>query len=250
MLHRRPLPLRPLSHRTPTRHRPHRAGYLPQNLSAARRSGLDPDRQRHGLHNKTGRRQRRTQPLRTELHRLGVTQINSTPNHPTTCGKVERFHQTLKRWLTSQPRATTITELQTQLDAFVDEYNHHRPHRSLPQQATPTTAYNARPKAAPGKPHRHPQPGTPRPRRPLRQPHPAPGRPPAPHRRRTNPRPNPRFDAHPKPRRPNHQRRHRRTHPPANHRPHQGLPTPKRPLRPPKEKTLNPKRRFRAIRMS
>lgn len=89
--------------------------------------------------------------LEAELHRLGVTQINSTPNHPTTCGKVERFHQTLKRWLTSQPRATTITELQTQLDAFVDEYNHHRPHRSLPQQATPTTAYNARPKAAPGK---------------------------------------------------------------------------------------------------
>ncbi|WP_373123124.1 DDE-type integrase/transposase/recombinase, partial [Mycobacterium marinum] len=29
-----------------------------------------------------------------ELHRLGVRQINSTPNHPTTCGKVERFHQT------------------------------------------------------------------------------------------------------------------------------------------------------------
>jgi transposase InsO family protein len=86
----------------------------------------------------------------TELHRLGVTQINSTPNHPTTCGKVERFHQTLKRWLTRQPRAATITELQTQLDAFVDEYNHRRPHRSLPHRATPATAYTARPKAGPG----------------------------------------------------------------------------------------------------
>ena len=62
-----------------------------------------------------------------ELRRLGITQINSTPNHPTTCGKVERFHQTLKKWLTRQPRATTIAELQTQLDAFVEEYNHHRP---------------------------------------------------------------------------------------------------------------------------
>ncbi len=30
----------------------------------------------------------------SELHRLGVVQINSTPNHPTTCGKIERFHQT------------------------------------------------------------------------------------------------------------------------------------------------------------
>lgn len=86
-----------------------------------------------------------------ELHRLGVQQINSTPNHPTTCGKVERFHQTLKRWLIRQPRAATLTDLQTQLDTFVTEYNQHRPHRSLPHKATPATAYNARPKAQPGK---------------------------------------------------------------------------------------------------
>jgi transposase InsO family protein len=87
--------------------------------------------------------------LENELRRLGVTQINSTPNHPTTCGKVERFHQTLKKWLTRQPRATTIDELQTQLDAFVEEYNHRRPHRSLTHRATPATAYAARPKADP-----------------------------------------------------------------------------------------------------
>lgn len=84
-----------------------------------------------------------------ELHRLGVTQINSTPNHPTTCGKVERFHQTLKKWLTGQPPAATLAELQTQLNAFVEAYNHDRPHRSLPHQATPATAYTARPKANP-----------------------------------------------------------------------------------------------------
>ena len=88
--------------------------------------------------------------LEHELRRLGVTQINSTPGHPTTCGKVERFHQTLKKWLASQPRATDITELQTQLDIFVETYNRHRPHRELPQRATPATAYTARPKAAPG----------------------------------------------------------------------------------------------------
>lgn len=88
--------------------------------------------------------------LENELRRLGITQINSTPNHPTTCGKVERFHQTLKKWLTRQPPAATLAELQTQLDAFVDEYNHHRPHRSMPQRATPATTYTARPKAAPG----------------------------------------------------------------------------------------------------
>jgi transposase InsO family protein len=89
--------------------------------------------------------------LEAELHRLGVVQINSTPNHPTTCGKVERFHQTLKRWLISQPRAATLIELQHQLDAFVDEYNHRRPHYSIPRRATPATAYTARPKAQPGK---------------------------------------------------------------------------------------------------
>lgn len=86
-----------------------------------------------------------------QLHRLGVHQINSTPNHPTTCGKVERFHQTLKRWLIRQPRAATLADLQAQLDTFITEYNHHRPHRSLPHKATPATAYTARPKAQPGK---------------------------------------------------------------------------------------------------
>jgi len=88
--------------------------------------------------------------LENELRRLGVVQINSTPNHPTTCGKVERFQQTLKRWLTRQARATTLPELQTQIDAFLDIYNHRRPHRSLTHRATPATVYQARLKAAPG----------------------------------------------------------------------------------------------------
>lgn len=85
----------------------------------------------------------------TELAARHITQKNSRPNHPTTCGKVERFHQTLKKHLRTQPPATTIAELQAQLDTFVDTYNHHRPHRSLPHRATPATTYNARPKAAP-----------------------------------------------------------------------------------------------------
>lgn len=83
----------------------------------------------------------------TLLATLGITQKNSRPNHPTTCGKVERFHQTLKKWLTQQPRAQTISELQVQLDAFAELYNHQRPHRSLPKRATPATIYTALPKA-------------------------------------------------------------------------------------------------------
>jgi transposase InsO family protein len=88
--------------------------------------------------------------LEHELRRLDVVQKNSRPNHPTTCGKVERFQQTLKKWLRAQPpQPTSIAELQTLLDAFAEVYNHQRPHRSLPHQATPATTYNARPKATP-----------------------------------------------------------------------------------------------------
>ena len=83
-----------------------------------------------------------------ELRRLGVTQKNSRPNHPTTCGKVERFHQTLKRWLAAQPdQPATIAQLQALLDRFAVHYNHERPHRSLPGRCTPTDAYHRRPKA-------------------------------------------------------------------------------------------------------
>jgi transposase InsO family protein len=86
----------------------------------------------------------------TELRRLGITQKNSRPNHPTTCGKVERFQQTLKNWLAAQPdQPTTATELQTLLDTFTGHYNQRRPHRSLPHRATPATAYQTRPKATP-----------------------------------------------------------------------------------------------------
>jgi transposase InsO family protein len=85
----------------------------------------------------------------TELVRLRVRQKNSRPNHPTTCGKVERFQQTMKRWLRAQPAAGSLDALQQLLDRFVDDYNHRRPHRSLPHHSTPATAYTARPKAGP-----------------------------------------------------------------------------------------------------
>src|SRR6185312_9159424 len=54
---------------------------------------------------------------------LGIAQKNGHPNHPQTQRKVERFHQTLKRWLAAQPAAATVAELQTQLDTFTDIYN-------------------------------------------------------------------------------------------------------------------------------
>ncbi len=51
----------------------------------------------------------------------------------------------------AQPdQPTTIEELQALLDAFVDEYNHRRPHRSVPRAATPAALFDAMPKALPG----------------------------------------------------------------------------------------------------
>lgn len=84
---------------------------------------------------------------------LGITQKNGSPGHPQTQGKIERFHQTLKRWLTQQPPAATLAALQTQLDTFRELYNHHRPHREL-GRSTPATAYAALPKAQPAGPRR------------------------------------------------------------------------------------------------
>ena len=83
-----------------------------------------------------------------ELRRLDIHQKNSHPNHPTTCGKVERFQQTMKNWLRKQAQPTTTAQLQTLLDTWRHEYNHTRPHRSL-NRRTPAAAYQARPKATP-----------------------------------------------------------------------------------------------------
>ncbi len=63
---------------------------------------------------------------------------------------IERFQQTLKKWLAKQPvQPATKAELQALLDRFVDDYNHRRPHSSLPHRASPHTAYITRPKATP-----------------------------------------------------------------------------------------------------
>jgi transposase InsO family protein len=86
--------------------------------------------------------------LETELERLGIVAKHSTPNHPQTCGKVERFHQTLKRYLARQPPAESLAALQLQLDAYRAYYNAERPHRAL-RGATPAIAFASRIKARP-----------------------------------------------------------------------------------------------------
>lgn len=85
------------------------------------------------------------------LATAGIRHILSSPGHPQTCGKLERFHQTLKQWLRARPLVGSIDQLQTQLDEFLDHYNTHRPHRAL-KGATPTEAWQATPAAQPGDP--------------------------------------------------------------------------------------------------
>jgi transposase InsO family protein len=83
---------------------------------------------------------------------LGTRQKNGSPGHPQTQGKIERFHQTLKRFLTAQPAAHNLTELQTQLDRFREHYNELRPHRAR-DRTTPGNAYRSTPKALPSAPY-------------------------------------------------------------------------------------------------
>jgi transposase InsO family protein len=78
---------------------------------------------------------------------LGIAQRNGHPGHPQTQGKIERFHQTLKRWLAAQPPAADLPTLQRHLDQFRALYNTERSHRA--HGRTPADAYASTVKAAP-----------------------------------------------------------------------------------------------------
>lgn len=86
--------------------------------------------------------------MESELLSLGITFKHSKPYHPKTCGKVERFHQTMKKHLESSKAARNIAALESRLDDFVEYYNEVRPHRSLGRR-TPQETFGARRKARP-----------------------------------------------------------------------------------------------------
>jgi transposase InsO family protein len=89
--------------------------------------------------------------IELETAALGIGYVHSSPYHPQTCGKVERFHQTEKKWLAKQEPAATLLELQAKLDRFGAYYNDGRPHRAIGRR-TPAEAFAARPKASPALP--------------------------------------------------------------------------------------------------
>ncbi len=104
-----------------------------------------------------------------KLRDAGIRPITGRPYHPQTTGKVERFQQTLKRWLRRQDHrrglARDLAELQARLDEFCRYYNEQRPHQGIgrvtplePLAASPACKPASRAAAAPGatQPHRTP----------------------------------------------------------------------------------------------
>jgi transposase InsO family protein len=89
--------------------------------------------------------------IELETAALGIRYHHSSPYHPQTCGKVERVHQTLKRWLAKHDQAATIEDLQAELDRFRTYYKEVRPHRAIGRR-TPAEAFGSRPKATPSLP--------------------------------------------------------------------------------------------------
>ncbi|MCM3297256.1 IS481 family transposase [Streptomyces pseudogriseolus] len=66
----------------------------------------------------------------------GIAHRLTQPASPTTTGKVERFHQTLRRELLNDCGAfVSIEDAQAALDVWVDEYNSMRPHQALDMQS-------------------------------------------------------------------------------------------------------------------
>jgi hypothetical protein len=77
----------------------------------------------------------------------GITHRLTKPQSPTTTGKIERFHQTLRRELLDGcgPFAD-LAAAQSAVDAWLEDYNRMRPHQSL-AMAVPVSRFVPRPRA-------------------------------------------------------------------------------------------------------
>lgn len=61
----------------------------------------------------------------------GIKHILTAPRSPTTTGKVERFHRTLREEFLTGKTFDTVADAQTELDGWVELYNHVRPHQGI-----------------------------------------------------------------------------------------------------------------------
>jgi transposase InsO family protein len=61
----------------------------------------------------------------------GIKHLLTAPRSPTTTGKVERWHKTLRREFLTDKMFESIEHAQNELDGWVHSYNHQRPHQSI-----------------------------------------------------------------------------------------------------------------------
>lgn len=87
--------------------------------------------------------------LEENLRALNVSPITSSVAHPQTCGKNERAHATVRKWLARQPAPETLEELQSLLDAYRVHYNERR-RKSHLDGMTPAQRYALGPLDGPG----------------------------------------------------------------------------------------------------
>ena len=80
------------------------------------------------------------------LEDRGIDHVRGAPNHPQTQGKIERWHQTLKNRVHLLENYYLPGDLEAQIGAFVDRYNHRRYHESL-GNLTPADVYFGRHRA-------------------------------------------------------------------------------------------------------
>jgi len=79
------------------------------------------------------------------LEAQSMGHVRGAPYHPQTQGKIERWHQTLKNRILLKT-SFLPGDLEPQIEAFVEHYNHQRSHESL-NNVTPADAYFGRAEA-------------------------------------------------------------------------------------------------------
>lgn len=79
----------------------------------------------------------------------GIEHLLTAPRSPTTTGKIERFHRSMRaEFLSNRPAFTNLRTAQQALDDWVDYYNNTRPHQSL-GMATPAQRFSPAPQPSP-----------------------------------------------------------------------------------------------------
>jgi len=93
------------------------------------------------------------QPIEVMFDRIcrenGISHRHTAVRSPTTTGKIERFHQSLRREFLADRIFTSFQEAQEALDAWVKEYNTKRPHQAL-EMATPAERFRLLPVSVDG----------------------------------------------------------------------------------------------------